>query len=170
MAGEVANKVQLGDTVLIDLTSDTVTAEQVVAGYTAHDASGETITGTHHCYIQPYEYDWVPGYVMGTTWYYQNSTNNHSDFYTLEVGEVYLLVYGETRGTRFRAVTLDVPPESVTSTSGVTGTNVSNATNPAAFSCVKFTADRPDLAVTKDNASKAGLHTVLIKVTGADLT
>lgn len=40
------NKVQLADnTVLIDLTSDTVTADVLLSGYTAHDASGALITG-----------------------------------------------------------------------------------------------------------------------------
>lgn len=41
------NKVQLGDgTVLIDLTGDTVTAATLSSGITAHDASGQQITGT----------------------------------------------------------------------------------------------------------------------------
>lgn len=40
------NKVIFGDTVLIDLTADTVTADKILSTYTAHDASGATITGT----------------------------------------------------------------------------------------------------------------------------
>ena len=40
------NKVVFGNTVLIDLTTDTVTADKILASYTAHDASGATITGT----------------------------------------------------------------------------------------------------------------------------
>ena len=40
------NKVQYGNQVLIDLTSDTVTADKILQGYTAHDASGTSITGT----------------------------------------------------------------------------------------------------------------------------
>lgn len=41
------NKVALANgTVLIDLTSDTVNAESVLAGVTAHDKSGAKITGT----------------------------------------------------------------------------------------------------------------------------
>lgn len=40
------NKVVYGSTVLIDLTADTVTADKILAKYTAHDASGATITGT----------------------------------------------------------------------------------------------------------------------------
>ena len=41
-----ANKVVYGSTVLIDLTADTVTADKILASYTAHDQSGAIITGT----------------------------------------------------------------------------------------------------------------------------
>lgn len=40
------NKVIFGNEVKIDLTSDTVTPADLALGVTAHDASGETITGT----------------------------------------------------------------------------------------------------------------------------
>lgn len=41
------NKIELADgTVLIDLTEDTVNSSSMLRGITAHDASGETITGT----------------------------------------------------------------------------------------------------------------------------
>lgn len=41
------NKVQLADgTVLIDLTGDTITSEDLLIGITAHNASGALITGT----------------------------------------------------------------------------------------------------------------------------
>lgn len=40
------NKVIFGDTTLIDLTSDTVTPSKLASGTTAHDKSGEPITGT----------------------------------------------------------------------------------------------------------------------------
>ena len=41
------SKIQLADgTVLLDLTSDTVSSEVLVAGYTAHNAAGDPITGT----------------------------------------------------------------------------------------------------------------------------
>lgn len=46
MADKKVNKVVYGGTVLIDLTGDTVTADKVLTGYTAHDKSGATITGT----------------------------------------------------------------------------------------------------------------------------
>ena len=40
------NKVVYGTNVLIDLTADTVTADALRQGYTAHSADGEKITGT----------------------------------------------------------------------------------------------------------------------------
>lgn len=40
------NKVVYGNTVLIDLTADTVTADKILASYTAHDQKGAIITGT----------------------------------------------------------------------------------------------------------------------------
>ena len=40
------NKVIFGDTVLIDLTADTVTPDKILSGLTAHDQSGAAITGT----------------------------------------------------------------------------------------------------------------------------
>lgn len=46
---QYVNKVVNGETgdTLIDLTSDTVTADKLLEGYTAHDASGAQITGTY---------------------------------------------------------------------------------------------------------------------------
>lgn len=40
------NKVVYGNSVLIDLTSDTITANDLKSGVTAHDASGQSITGS----------------------------------------------------------------------------------------------------------------------------
>ena len=40
------NKVIFGGTTLIDLTADTITAADLASGVTAHDKSGEPITGT----------------------------------------------------------------------------------------------------------------------------
>lgn len=45
MANEKVNKVILGNETLIDLTGDTVTANSLLSGATAHDASGNQIQG-----------------------------------------------------------------------------------------------------------------------------
>ena len=48
------NKVVYGTTVLVDLTEDTVTPDKLLKGATAHNASGEPITGT--LVVQTYYY------------------------------------------------------------------------------------------------------------------
>ena len=158
------NKVVFGNEVLIDLTADTVTAEKLVAGYTAHDASGEQITGAYTPKLQPIAYDYESGYVNGGTWNYQNSVNNHSDVYEIELGHEYVLYLGSVRGTRFRAVEISTNP--VGSTSNINGTNVVNQQNPAANAAAFFTADRNGyLVVTKDNVGTTGLMSYLADIT-----
>ena len=45
MATKQVNKVVYGNRTLIDLTSDTVTQDKILSGFTAHDKSGAIITG-----------------------------------------------------------------------------------------------------------------------------
>lgn len=47
MPNPYVNKVVYGTDTLIDLTEDTVTADTLMQGYTAHDKSGAQITGTY---------------------------------------------------------------------------------------------------------------------------
>ena len=47
MAGQNINKIIYGGNTLIDLTGDTVTANDLAYGKTAHDKSGTVITGTN---------------------------------------------------------------------------------------------------------------------------
>lgn len=46
MADKKINKVVYGNEVLMDLSADTITADKLALGITAHDKSGEPITGT----------------------------------------------------------------------------------------------------------------------------
>lgn len=47
MANQYVNKVDLADgTTLIDISGDTITADKMLYGYTAHDKSGKPITGS----------------------------------------------------------------------------------------------------------------------------
>ena len=46
MADKKISKIIYGGKVLIDLTQDTVVAEKLLKGYTAHGANGEILTGT----------------------------------------------------------------------------------------------------------------------------
>lgn len=46
MSEKYVSKVVYGSTVLIDLTADSVTPDKILVNYTAHDKSGNKITGT----------------------------------------------------------------------------------------------------------------------------
>lgn len=46
MANQYVNKVIYGNRTLIDLTADTVQADKILSGYTAHDKAGAPITGS----------------------------------------------------------------------------------------------------------------------------
>lgn len=61
------SEVILGNEVLISLKNDTVTAETLMRGVTAHDKSGEIITGTAGSYVQGTTAYFPSGQVNGTT-------------------------------------------------------------------------------------------------------
>lgn len=46
MPNEYVNKVVIGGVIKIDLTGDTVSADKILTGFTAHDKSGAPITGS----------------------------------------------------------------------------------------------------------------------------
>ena len=46
MPSKTYNKAIINGTTYIDLSGDTVTADNIVSGYTAHDKNGVVITGT----------------------------------------------------------------------------------------------------------------------------
>lgn len=160
------NKVELANgTVLIDLTSDTVTADKIVEGYTGHDATGAAITGTCvNIPLIPIAYDYEPGYMNQGTFIYQDSTNNHSDFYEVVKNHVYIIVLGKTVGSRFRSAVLPTNP--IGTTVDIAGTQVTNINNPAVNAYAAFKAGIDGyFAITKDNASKKGLKSYLYDVT-----
>ena len=160
-----ANKIIAFGQTLIDLTEDTVTAETLLEGYTAHDATGEAITGTFRkSAIDNIAYDYEMGYVDSGIWKYQNSTNNHSDVYPIENGHMYILKLGSTVGTRFRAAALEQNP--IGSLTDIRGTAVINRNSPSAYDQAAFTAAYDGwLIVTKDNVSTIGLKSWLFDVT-----
>ena len=61
------SEVVLGNEVLISLRNDTVTADKLMRGITAHDKSGEIITGTAGSYVQGTTAYFPSGQVDGTT-------------------------------------------------------------------------------------------------------
>lgn len=46
MPNAYVNKVEVNGATIIDLTTDTITAENVIEGYVFHGASGATVVGT----------------------------------------------------------------------------------------------------------------------------
>lgn len=178
------NKVQLSDgTVLLDLSSDTVTAADILLGVTAHGPSGAPLTGTlramtlaeiyaavqegwgNTAYLEetPYAYDFKKGYVDSGTWKYQDPTNTYVDIYKVKANNSYFLALGETVGTRFRAIftTTDI----TTVTADVSGTTIINKNNPAAHDSFTYKATNDGyVVVSKDNIGTANLITHMLNV------
>ena len=68
------NKVIFGNETLIDLTSDTVEASKLLYGYTAHDRSGETITGSCTFDADTTDANATSGEILNTKTAYVNGT------------------------------------------------------------------------------------------------
>lgn len=109
------NKVVFGDETLIDLTNDTVSAESLAEGETAHDASGNTIVGTASVTTKPTVDDsgkvWTAGQDGTASWQQVESSSgillvritvNGDESYSadktydeiLEAYESYKMIYG----------------------------------------------------------------------------
>lgn len=76
------NKVEYGGAILIDLTADTVTADKIVKGYTAHNMAGEPITGTM---VSPVT---EPLPIMSASDLFKNSTATSLNLSCLDTGNV----------------------------------------------------------------------------------
>lgn len=68
------NKIIYGTQTLIDLTADTVTPEKILKDYTAHDASGATITGTCEYDVNSTDANAVVGEVLKDRTFYARGT------------------------------------------------------------------------------------------------
>ena len=72
------NKVVYGNNTLIDLTEDTVTAETLISGETAHKADGTQITGTA-VHIVVTEDDTTPPSDINALWVYPDDMQDLSE-------------------------------------------------------------------------------------------
>ena len=165
------NKVTFGNSDLIDLTNDTVTASKLWTGYTAHDRSGSSINGSFLPYFraeQPLAFDFNCGYIQNGVWTYEYPTLVYNDIYNMIADHTYHIMVGSITGTRFRAMatTEDVR----TKTSGtVRGTSIINVNNPAAYRYANYTATSDGyIVIGKDNAGVTGLHTYVFDFTYMD--
>ena len=162
----VANKIICNSSVLIDLTQDTVIAEKLKYGLTAHDKTGNIITGTcKNMALDPIYYDYNIGYISAGVWIYENPTNTYTDIYQVQAGNQYFFTLGQTVGTRFRAMftTTDI----TTVTSGrVTGTQSINTNNPKEYASAKLQCEEDGyLLIAKDNIGNSGLKTYVYDMT-----
>jgi len=164
------NKIIYDGNTLIDLTDTTAIAENVLKEKRFYTADGVKTTGTFDpykgVYIDPIDYDYVPGYTnTGGGWVYENSTNNRTDIYQVQSKHVYILSLGATVGTRFRAGYSVTYPPSVTSGTSP-GTFIHAKNNPTAHEYAVFVCSLNGYAyVTKDNKGKSGLKSYLLDIT-----
>ena len=163
------NKILYGTETLIDLTTDTVKADKICSGYTAHGCDGERITGTLKTaalepYIEELNCGWVgPG---NGIWTYENPTKTFADVYEVKSGHNYFLTFGANVGTRARIM---FTVQDVSKTTGnITGTavNPKGYDNPASYYSVTYTPETDGyIVVAKDNIGKTGIKTYLYDMT-----
>lgn len=166
MANTYTNHVVLGSETLIDLRADTITADRLCNGFTAHGGDGSPIVGTlMNAPLIPRDYDYNIGYIQSGVWNYENPTNTFTDIYEVVANHRYYITLGATKGSRFRSMftTTDV----TTVTSGrVTGTQVVNINNPNAFASTTFTTTADGyILIAKDNVGVSGLKTYVYDAT-----
>ena len=142
------NRVDYGGSTLIDLTSDTITADKLYKGYTAHAADGSAITGS--LATAPLE--------PAGTWKYENPTGTYADMYEVKADHRYFISLGANVGSRFRVMftTTDIS----TVTENVVGSSVISTNNPAVYANTKYTPTADGyLVIAKDNVGKQGVKT-----------
>ena len=74
MANQYKNKVIFNGTTLIDISADTVTADKLANGITAHDKSGAPITGTNTYDADTSDADAVAAEILSTKTAYVNGS------------------------------------------------------------------------------------------------
>lgn len=163
-----ANKFEYFGTVKFDLTGDTIVPEKLAYGYTAHDASGEQITGTLKTVpLDPIEYDYNIGYITNGAWVYEKPTQTYTDFYNAISGHRYIISLGANVGSRFRSMFTTTDVRTVTS-GRVTGVKIVDKNNPQAYDMISYSAtDDGYILVAKDNVGKTGVFSYVIDVTDA---
>ena len=184
------SKVVYGGNTVIDLTGDTVAADKLGAGVTAHGADGSAITGTGLLYTEsadltPIVFDYNVGYIALTqssnialahTYYFakEEPTQCYCDVYELTAGKHYSLSLDSVVGTRFRAGMAKTYTDfntTVNNRQAITLRQVVYlADSPTANQRVFFlndlgTAAYPYLIVQKDNKGRTGLITHLRELT-----
>lgn len=159
------NKVVYGEVPLIDLTQDTIRADKLSAGITAHGPDGEIITGTlKTAPMVAYAEDYNGGYVSNDTWKYDITTDRYADVYRVTGGHRYFFTLGATVSNRFRSIftTQDITQ----ATSNVTGISITNQNSPEAYSNGTYTAETDGyIVISKDINGRSGIKTYMYDAT-----
>ena len=154
------NKVEFNGNTIIDITPTTAIASDVKHGEIFYLANGTQAVGSMlTCPIECIEYDYNIGYIQNGTWNYEKPTNTYTDIYEAKAGHTYIITLGANVGTRFRSMFTTVDIRTKTHGS-VSGTNIINLNNPAAYRNVTYKATANGyILVAKDNIGESGIFT-----------
>ncbi len=161
------NKVIYGTQTIIDLTADTVNANVLLSGYTAHGANGNLIRGTFSPFgaVTPYKFDYHDGYFSGSVWkYYSTDYKYCSDIYQVQKDKIYFITLGNTVGSQFLSgfVTNDVSANHANAVAEI----INDPGGGQRFSNFMFMPEQNGyLIILKDEAFVTGIKTYLYDVT-----
>ena len=144
---QYVNKVVFGNETLIDLSSDTIAADGILSGITAHDASGAPITGTIPLYS---------GLNM-TKIFTQSVAGSTEDVLGLNMSQGYY-----TAGTlKFPKIQIPIPTSGRTNTITIevpNGTTTPDPNEETDWIPIKFTVDsNGNSEVTEDATMATGV-------------
>ncbi|MBQ3447767.1 MAG: hypothetical protein IJG37_09010 [Synergistaceae bacterium] len=164
------NKVIYGTDTLIDLTTDTVTAEHLESGYRAHGADGEVIAGTLCAFteITATAVDFTEGYVGNINgWIYQENSKNRADVYQVTAGHTYFCRLIGAGGNRWRGCFTTGNP--VTAAANLSGSCVvfQNENNVPERACFAYKPRQNGyITIVKTNAGVNDIATKMYDITG----
>lgn len=162
------NKVMFGDSTVIDISDSTITSDRIVNGYEGYAADGSKIVGSLNTMpIDPVIFDLNRGYVSSGRWIHEYPTLCYHDVYQVIGGHRYYITFGNTVGTRARAMfTTTIIDDSLRT--NVTGTSMFNYNNPSAYYNYTWTAPEDGyITIQKDNAGTTGLKVYVYDATVA---
>ena len=137
-------------------TQNTYTPAQMAPAIAAISGGGAGL-------LEPHFFDLSGGYVAAGVWNVGSDTVCYSDVYEVTATRAYLIALGSTVGTRFRGM-FSTEDTSITEVN-VTGTQIVNLNNPAAYSFRTFTPESNGyITISKDNAGHAGLKTFVYDI------
>lgn len=128
------------------------------------DGFSEFTADVHAGLLRPHFFDLSGGYVNSGSWVVGSDTVCYSDVYRVTARKMYLISLGGVVGTRFR--TMFSTEDTSVAVDRVTGRNIYNLNNPAAYAAVAFTPDSDGfITISKDNAGRANLKTYVFCAT-----